>query len=138
MAKSEIKVVGAWPSPFVMRARIALNIKSVDYEFLQEKLGSKSQLLLESNPVYKKIPVLLHDQKPICESLIILHYIDETWSSGPSILPSDPYDRAIARFWAAYIDDKVSNLSFLNICLKTTSTNPKNGQSKAHVCLVPV
>ncbi len=106
MAKSEIKVVGAWPSPFVMRVRIALNIKSVDYEFLQEKLGSKSQLLLESNPVYKKIPVLLHDQKPICESLIILHYIDETWSSGPSILPSDPYDRAIARFWAAYIDDK--------------------------------
>ena len=107
MAESEIKLLGAWPSPFVMRARIALNIKSVDYEFHQEKLGSKSQLLLESNPVYKKIPVLIHDQKPICESLIIVQYVDEAWSSGPSILPSDPYDRAIARFWAAYIDDKV-------------------------------
>lgn len=106
MAESEIKLLGAWPSPFVMRARIALNIKSVDYEFHQEKLGSKSQLLLESNPVYKKIPVLIHDQKPICESLIIVQYVDEAWSSGPSILPSDPYDRAIARFWAAYIDDK--------------------------------
>ena len=107
MAKNDVKLLGAWPSPFVMRARIALNIKSVDYELLEEKLGSKTQLLLQSNPVYKKVPVLIHEHKPICESLIIVQYIDEAWSSGPSILPSDPYDRAIARFWGVYIDDKV-------------------------------
>ena len=107
MAKNDVTLLGAWPSPFVMRARIALNIKSVDYELLEEKLGSKSQLLLQSNPVYKKVPVLIHENKPICESLIIVQYIDEAWSSGPSILPSDPYDRAIARFWGVYIDDKV-------------------------------
>ncbi|KAK0575154.1 hypothetical protein LWI29_034676 [Acer saccharum] len=34
-------------------------------------------------------------------------YIDEVWSSAPSILPSHPYDRAIARFWAAYVDEKL-------------------------------
>jgi glutathione S-transferase len=107
MAKSEVKVLGAWPSPFVMRARIALNIKAVEYEFLEETFGSKSQLLLQSNPVYKKIPVLIHADKPICESLVIVQYIDEVWTSAPSILPSDPYDRAIHRFWAAYVDDKV-------------------------------
>ncbi|KAF2282550.1 hypothetical protein GH714_038163 [Hevea brasiliensis] len=106
MARTELKLLGAWPSPYVMRPRIALNIKSVDYEFLQETFGSKSQLLLESNPVHKKIPVLIHKGKPICESLIIVEYIDETWSSGPSILPSDPYDRAIAKFWGAYVDEK--------------------------------
>nr|APX53071.1 glutathione S-transferase U [Mangifera indica]5G5E_A Chain A, TAU CLASS GLUTATHIONE S-TRANSFERASE [Mangifera indica]5G5F_A Chain A, TAU CLASS GLUTATHIONE S-TRANSFERASE [Mangifera indica]5KEJ_A Chain A, Tau class glutathione S-transferase [Mangifera indica]5KEJ_B Chain B, Tau class glutathione S-transferase [Mangifera indica] len=106
MAKSDVKLLGAWPSPYVMRARITLNVKSVDYELLEETLGSKSDLLLKSNPVHKKIPVLIHNDKPICESLIIVHYIDEFWSSGPSILPSDPYDRAIARFWAAYLDEK--------------------------------
>ncbi|KAF8390299.1 hypothetical protein HHK36_024824 [Tetracentron sinense] len=106
MDSSDVKVLGAWPSPFVMRPRIALNIKSVTYEFLQEGLGSKSELLLQSNPVHKKIPVLIHAQKPICESLIIVQYIDEVWSSGPTLLPSDPYDRAVARFWAAYVDDK--------------------------------
>ncbi|XP_060214480.1 glutathione S-transferase U17-like [Lycium barbarum] len=106
MAENDVKLLGSWPSTFVMRPRIALNIKSVDYDFLEEQIASKGELLLKSNPVYKKIPVLIHYGKPICESLIIVQYIDEYWSSGPSIFPSDPCDRAIARFWACYIDDK--------------------------------
>ncbi|KAG8366257.1 hypothetical protein BUALT_Bualt17G0057600 [Buddleja alternifolia] len=107
MASNEMKLLGAWPSPFVLRARIALNIKSVEYEFMEENvLVTKSDLLLKSNPVYKKIPVLIHGERPICESLIIVQYVDEVWASGPAILPSDPYDRAVARFWAVYLDDK--------------------------------
>ncbi|CAN6550614.1 unnamed protein product [Malus baccata var. baccata] len=106
MAKSDVKVLGAWPSPYAMRAWIALNIKSVEYELLEETFEAKSQLLLQSNPVHKKIPVLIHGDKSVCESLIIVEYIDEVWTSGPSILPSDPLDRATARFWAAYVDEK--------------------------------
>ncbi|KAL6983445.1 Glutathione S-transferase U18 [Sarracenia purpurea var. burkii] len=103
---ANVKLIGGRPSPYVNRVEIALKVKSIDYEFLQEKFGSKSELLLKSNPIHKKMPVLIHEDKPICESLIIVEYIDEVWTSGPSILPSDPYDRAIARFWGAYIDDK--------------------------------
>ena len=111
MASDEVKVIGAWASPFVMRPRIALNLKSVPYEFVQETFGAKSELLLKSNPVHKKIPVLIHADKPVCETNIIVEYVDETWSaSGPSMLPSTPYDRAIARFWEAYVDEKVPPL----------------------------
>ncbi|VFQ95592.1 unnamed protein product [Cuscuta campestris] len=107
MASETVKLLGSWASPFVIRVRVALNIKGVSYEFLQEKFGSKSELLLKSNPVYKKIPVLLHNDKPICESLIIVQYVDDVWAaSGPSVLPADHYERAQARFWATYVDDK--------------------------------
>nr|KYP42997.1 putative glutathione S-transferase GSTU6 [Cajanus cajan] len=107
MAKSsEVKLIGKWSSPYTMRVKIALNIKSLEYEHFEETMNPKSELLLHSNPVYARVPVLIHHDKPICESLVIVEYIDETWSTAPSILPSHPYDRALARFWATYIDDK--------------------------------
>ncbi|KAG9140201.1 hypothetical protein Leryth_021762 [Lithospermum erythrorhizon] len=120
MAESDVKLLGCWPSPYVLRARIALNIKSVKYDYLEEIFGTKSDLLLKSNPIHKKIPVLIHGDNPICESLIIVQYIDEFWSSGPRILPSDTYDRAIARFWGAFIDDKLLALIREVLELRTT------------------
>ncbi|CAI9756233.1 unnamed protein product [Fraxinus pennsylvanica] len=106
MATSDVKLLGLWASPFTTRVQMALKLKSIEFEFIQENLQNKSELLLKTNPVHKKVPVFIHGDKPISESLIIIQYIDDTWINGPSILSSDPYDRAIARFWATYIDDK--------------------------------
>jgi len=106
MENSDVKLLGTLQCPYVSRVRVALNMKSVNYELLVEDLGCKSELLLKSNPVRKKIPVMIHGDKAICESLVIVRYVDQVWTSGPSILPCDPYDHAIACFWAAYIDQQ--------------------------------
>ncbi|GJM91289.1 hypothetical protein PR202_ga07651 [Eleusine coracana subsp. coracana] len=104
----ELKLLGMWSSPFVTRAKLALHIKCLPYEYVEEDLGNKSELFLSSNPVYKTVPVLIDNGKPICESSVIVQYIDDAFPGvGPSLLPADPYERAVARFWAAYIEDKV-------------------------------
>ncbi|KAI4333374.1 hypothetical protein L6164_018197 [Bauhinia variegata] len=103
----EVVLLDTLPSMFGMRVRLALTEKGVKYEFKEEDLSNKSPLLLQMNPVHKKIPVLIHNGKPVCESAIIVQYIDEVWKDKTPLLPSDPYQRAQARFWVDFIDKKV-------------------------------
>lgn len=106
--------MGTWRSPFALRVRLALNFKGLRYEYFEEDLDNKSDLLLKSNPFIKKLPVLIHNNVPICESLVILEYIEKFSDVGPSLLPVDPYERAMARFWARYIEDKVHTCLTMN------------------------
>ncbi|KAE8662739.1 Tau class glutathione transferase GSTU45 [Hibiscus syriacus] len=79
----EVKVFGFWSSPYTHRVVLALRLKGVSYEYIEEEIfGNKSPLLLQYNPIHKKLPVLLHKGKPIAES------------------------RVMARFWDKFFDDK--------------------------------
>ncbi|KAI3419947.1 uncharacterized protein J3R85_012879 [Psidium guajava] len=102
----EVKLFRTWSSPFALRVVWALQLKGIQYETVLEDVAKKSDVLRGYNPVYKKVPVLLHNGRPISESLIILEYVDETWKQH-SLLPQDPHARAMARFWAKFGDDKV-------------------------------
>lgn len=110
--EKELVLLDFWVSPFGQRCRIAMAEKGLEFEYREEDLGNKSDLLLRSNPIHAKVPVLLHgDGRAVCESLAILEYLDDAFPDAtPRLLPSaaaDPYARARARFWADYVDKKV-------------------------------
>ncbi|KAE8009617.1 hypothetical protein FH972_006045 [Carpinus fangiana] len=125
----EVKLFRNWSSPFALRVVWALQLKGVPYETIYEDLSEKSSLLLHYNPIHKKIPVLVHNGKPLAESLVILEYIEETWKQTP-LFPEDPYERSTARFWARFGDDHLSP-SVFNVFIKQ-GKEQKEAIARAH------
>lgn len=101
-----VKLIGTPFSFFTYRVIWALKLKGINYEYIDEDMSKKSSLLVKYNPIHKKVPVLIHGDKIICESMVIVEYIDETWQLNP-LLSTDSYERATSRFWAKYIEEKV-------------------------------
>lgn len=107
MQNEEVVLFGTRASPFCNRVEVALKLKGIPYDYAEEDLANKSDSLLHYNPVHKKVPVLVHNGKPIAESLVILEYIDDCWNNAPKLLPEDPYQRAKLCFQANFHDQKV-------------------------------
>ena len=120
--EDQINLHGMWGSTFTKRVELALKLKGIPYEYIEEDLTNKSQLVLKYNPVHKQLPILVHNGKPIIESLIILEYIDETWKNAPRFLPDDSYERAKIRFWASFFNQQVRKFepSFISDSRATT------------------
>ncbi|GJX40133.1 glutathione S-transferase U17-like protein [Tanacetum coccineum] len=109
--KCEMTLIGFDASPYTNRVRVVLKLKSIEYEYIQEHPACKSKLLLNSNPIHKKVPILLHaNRSPISESRVIIEYLDEIHPNVHQMLPKAPLDRAESRFWAFYIDNTVAQV----------------------------
>ncbi|KAG5573828.1 hypothetical protein H5410_063594 [Solanum commersonii] len=103
-----VKLIGTPFSFFTYRVIWALKLKGINYEYIDEDMSKKSPLFVKYNPIHKKVPVLIHGGKTICESMVIVEYINETWQLNP-LLSTDSYEQATSRFWANYIEEKSHN-----------------------------
>lgn len=108
---------GYWRSSCTWRVKWALNLKGLPYTSKAVNLLENEQTspaYLKLNP-QGKVPTLLVDGRPLSGSLAILEWLDETWPV-PSLLPSDPWGKALIREMAYVIamdTQPIQNLSVL-------------------------
>lgn len=118
-----VQLVQVAYSPYCQTVRMALAHKGVPFSVVEEDLQNKSKLLLENNPIHRKVPVLLINGRPIAESSIIVQYINDAWPHGQSLFPDTAYERAQARFWVDFIHVKIIRTAFQMVQYKDDEIN---------------
>jgi glutathione S-transferase len=89
-----IKLYGFTISNYFNMVKMALIEKGIDYEFIDVR-PSQEETLLSKSPM-GKVPYIETDQGFISETSVIFDYLEDL-GQGPSLLPSDPYERAKTR-----------------------------------------
>jgi glutathione S-transferase len=90
-----------------IKARLALVEKGVDFESrlmtLRGDQFDPGYMKLNPNAV---VPTLVHDDRVIIESTVIMHYVDEGFP-GASLMPADPFARTKVRMTMKLMDEYV-------------------------------
>lgn len=118
MATDRLRLYSYWRSSAAYRVRIALNLKELQYEQIAVNLakdGGEQHLpdFKSVNP-QELIPVLLHGERVIRQSMAIVEYIEETFD-GPRLLPVTARERARARGLAQVVACDIHPLNNLRV-----------------------
>jgi len=107
-----------WRSTAAYRVRIALNLKGLSFEqrpvhLVRDGGEQHGEDYLRINP-QQLVPVLLHEDRVLTQSLAICEYLDEVFP-GTCLLPGAPEQRAAARSMAMIIACDVHPLNNLRV-----------------------
>ena len=100
-----IKLYTAAVCPFAHRARLAISEKGVEHERIQIDLKNMPDWFRELSP-NQSVPLLIHDDEKIWESLVVAQYIDEAFP-GPALMPDSALGRARVRIAIETIGSKL-------------------------------
>ena len=103
----ELKLYSYWRSSAAYRARIALNLKGLNYtlepvHLVRDGGEQHSAEYRKVNP-QGLVPVLVDGRRVIRQSLAIIEYLDETYDGETKLLPTTARDRARVRALALAI-----------------------------------
>jgi glutathione S-transferase len=98
-----LKLVSFDICPYVERSRIVLLEKDLPHDVAFIDLRDKPGWFLEVSPM-GRVPVLLVDDRPVIESMVINELLDELYPHPP-LFPADPLARAQGRGWIVFAND---------------------------------
>ncbi len=105
MSASTVTLVGVPLSPFVRKVATCLLNKGMDYDNDPVLPLSLPEGFEKISPL-RKIPVLIDGDLVLPDSSVICEYLEDI-RPQPAMLPSDPKDRAHARFLEEVADTKL-------------------------------
>ncbi|RZJ23081.1 MAG: glutathione S-transferase [Haliea sp.] len=89
-------------SNYYNKVKLALLEKGVPFSEAEAATHSSDEAILNASPL-GKIPFLTTPQGQLCESQVLLEYIEATWPQ-PALLPADAFAAAKVRELTTFID----------------------------------
>jgi glutathione S-transferase len=99
MSSPSLKLISFTLCPYVQRAMIVLNEKNISFDIEYIDLSAPPPWFYDVSPL-EKVPVLLVDEAPLFESMVICDYLDEI--TPGSLYPDDAFDKAQNRSWIEF------------------------------------
>ena len=118
MNHGAIRLYSYWRSSAAYRVRIALNLKGLEYETVPVHLardgGEPHRPEFNDLNPQELVPVLLHGNRILRQSMAIMEYLDETFPSPP-LMPATARDRQRVRMIAQSIACDIHPLNNLRV-----------------------
>src|SRR4051794_36525703 len=102
-----MKIIGSFVSPYVRKVLACMNLKNLAYQIdpITPFYGNDE---FERLSPLRRIPVLIDDDFTVSDSSVICAYLDEAYP-GHRLFPSDPRDRARARWLEEFADSRLGD-----------------------------
>lgn len=100
---------GASASPFVRKVLVALALKELPFEQIQQIPFTKDPVYRNINPL-EKIPALQDGELTICDSTVICEYLEDAYPRS-ALYPDNAVDKARARWYEELGGTRVAELA---------------------------
>lgn len=102
MSLPDLKLISFTLCPYVQRAMIVLNEKKVNFDIEYIDLSEPPPWFYDISPL-EKVPVLLVNDEPLFESMVICEYLDEITEGD--LYPIDSFAKAKNKAWIEFGND---------------------------------
>lgn len=128
-----MKLYSYWRSSTSYRARIALNLKGLDYEIVPVHLlrdgGEQRKADYKALNPQGVLPTLIDGDAVLTQSLAIVEYLDET-HPNPPLLPADAAGRARVRAFSQAVACEIHPLTNLRVLQHLTGAMGRSEDEK--------